>query len=179
MTRFRLIFAGVFMAVAGVVGARVSLGTAASRLIPGASTRDVAGDEAGLADRAQADPAADAMHFETVDVYVDAGETPLAAYQFSLRSAGKNALLSGLEGGEHAAFRPAPYYDAHALLDEQVIVAAFSTGADLPRGRSRVARLHVAVTGREPARYEAQLQTAAGSDGVRVDAKISVEAVVR
>lgn len=121
---------------------------------------------------AQADP----VRFQVVDVYVDAGDKPLAAYQVSLAATAKNALLSGVEGGDHPAFNLPPYYDAKALIDETVIVAGLSTADELPRGRTRVARLHVQVTGPADPRYEAKLQVAAGPDGAALDAKVTVEA---
>lgn len=119
-------------------------------------------------------PVVAAARFETVDVYIDAGETPLAAYQFTIQSATKSALLSGLEGGEHPAFSHPPYYDNAALIDEKVIVAAFSTADVLPQGRTRVARLHVQVQDEKDAEYVATLQTAAGADGSVIPAKVSV-----
>lgn len=119
------------------------------------------------------------VRFQTVDVYVDTGDMPLAAYQFSVHSATRSALLAGLEGGEHPAFAPPPYYDPQALIDEKVIVAAFSTADDLPKGRTRVARLHVQVTGEKDAEYVATLQTAAGADGSVIPAKLTVETTNR
>ncbi|QOV88909.1 hypothetical protein [Humisphaera borealis] len=124
-------------------------------------------------------PVAVPVRFETVDVYIDAGDKPLAAYQFTLHSATKTALLAGLEGGEHPAFAQPPYYDPRALIDERVIVAAYSTAEELPQGRTRVARLHVQVTGDKNAEYVATLQTAAGADGSIIPAKLTVETAVR
>ena len=119
---------------------------------------------------------ADPVRFQTVDVYVDPGDKPLAAYQFSVTAAAKTALLAGLEGGDHPAFARPPYYDPKALIDEAVVVAALSTADDLPRGRTRVARLHVQVTGRDDPRYDAKLHVAAGPDGTPLHAKVTVDA---
>ncbi len=102
-------------------------------------------------------PAAEGRHtvamqsgFVAIDIYIDSGNTPLAAYQFEFTARGTK--LVGVEGGEHAAFADAPYYDPAALADngnprqgERIIVAAFSTEHDLPTGRIRVARLHLQV----------------------------------
>lgn len=135
---------------------------------------ELEGDGAGASRRtvhARAAP----VRFQTIDVYVDAGGKPLAAYQVSVRSAAKNALLSGLEGGDHPAFARPPYYDPKALIDETVIVAGLSTADDLPRGRTRVARLHVQVTGADDPRFEAKLHVAAGPDGAAVAATVTVE----
>jgi len=120
-------------------------------------------------------PVAVDMRFSTVDVYVSSGDQPLAAYQFVVQAATQNVLLAGLEGGEHAAFRQAPYYDPKALLGERVVVAAFSTADALPRGRTRVARLHVQVSGDKDPEYIVTLQTAAGPDGGVIAATVTVE----
>jgi hypothetical protein len=123
-------------------------------------------------------PAAAAVRFGYLDVYVDAGEKPLAAYQFELTPTAGDVLLTGLEGGEHAAFRAAPYYDEAALhqAKSRVIVAAFNTGNDLPRGRTRVARLHLQITGPAEPAWATKLQVAASSDGKPIDAKVTVSA---
>jgi hypothetical protein len=118
------------------------------------------------------------VRFSHLDVYLDVGEKPLAAYQFELTPTAGDVLLTGLEGGEHAAFRDAPYYDPAALHQAKgrVIVAAFNTGGDLPRGRTRVARLHLQVTGPAEPAWATKLQVAASSDGKPIDAKLTVSA---
>jgi hypothetical protein len=127
-----------------------------------------------------AGPAADApaVRFSYLDVYLDVGAKPLAAYQVELTPTAGDVLLTGLEGGEHAAFRDAPYYDPAALhqAKSRVIVAAFNTGGDLPRGRTRVARLHLQVIGRADPAWAPKLQVAASSDGKPIDAKLTVTA---
>lgn len=124
-------------------------------------------------------PVAVDVRFETLDLYVDTGDKPLAAYQISLHSATGNALLSGLEGGEHPAFAQPPYYDPKALIDEKVIVAAFTTADQVPQGRTRVARLHVQVSGDKNPEYIATLQTAAGPEGTTFPARVTVVPSVR
>jgi hypothetical protein len=128
------------------------------------------------ADPVAAPPAA--VRFSHLDVYLDVGEKPLAAYQFELTPTGGDVLLTGLEGGEHAAFRDAPYYDPAALHQarSRVIVAAFNTGGDLPRGKTRVARLHLQVTGPAEPAWATKLQVAASSDGKPIDAKLTLSA---
>jgi hypothetical protein len=127
------------------------------------------------ADRAPAGPA---VRFAYLDVYVDPGAKPLAAYQVELSPTAGNVVLTGLEGGEHAAFRAAPYYDPAALhqAKSRVIVAAFKTGNDLPEGRTRVARLHLQITGPAEPAWATKLQVAASSDGKPIDAKVTVSA---
>jgi len=43
--------------------------------------------------------------FCAVDIYVDAGSTPLAAYQLAFAATNGVARIVGIEGGEHPAFR--------------------------------------------------------------------------
>ena len=127
--------------------------------------------------RAQ-DPAAapvrPASPFRFVDVFIDTHGKPLAAYQFELR-APKGVQLVGIEGGEHKAFAdPSPYYDPKALQDgERIVIAAFDTGADLPAGKTRVARLSVRVgPGDDPQAkpdYHVTLQVAASSDAKPIE----------
>ena len=121
---------------------------------------------------------APAVRFSFLDVYLDVGAKPLAAYHVELTPTGGDVVLTGLEGGEHAAFGDAPYYDPAALhqAKSRVIVAAFNTGADLPHGKTRVARLHLQVTGPAEPAWATKLQVAASSDGKPIDAKITVSA---
>ena len=127
---------------------------------------------------APAAPAARGVRFSYLDVYLDAGAKPLAAYQVELTSTAGHVLLTALEGGEHAAFKDAPYYDPAALhgANSRVIVAAFNTGGNLPSGRTRVARLHLQVTGPAEPAWATKLQVAASSDGKPIEAKLTVSA---
>ena len=121
------------------------------------------------------DAAAAAVRFTAVDVFVDSGKTPLAAYQFDFTGRGSQVLIVGLEGGEPSAFAEPPYYDPKAMKGSRVVVAAFSTkaAAELPTGRVRVATLHLQVSGEIEPQFDVKLVTAAGPDGERIDAKIS------
>src|SRR3982751_87227 len=88
-------------------------------------------------------PVAGGMRFAAIDVMVDSKEMKLGAWQVEVVVAKGNATIVGVEGGEHAAYKKAPYYDAKALAGGRIIVAAFDAGADLPMGETRVARLHM------------------------------------
>lgn len=111
--------------------------------------------------------------FMWIDVYVDAKDQPLAAYQFELAAKGDRLKIVGIEGGEHAAFVEPPHYDPAAMQNDRIIVAAFNTGDDVPQGRSRVARLHVQVTGEGGPDYAVWLRAAAAPDGKRIPATIT------
>ena len=115
-------------------------------------------------------PAAPASAFRYLDVFIDTQGAPLAAYQFEL-VAPKGVQLVGIEGGEHKAFANPPYHDPKALVDgERIVIAAFDTGADLPAGKTRVARLSVRVEDRQAKpEYHVTLQVAASSDAKPIE----------
>jgi hypothetical protein len=114
--------------------------------------------------------------FEAIDVFVDSGQTPLAAYQIEIKEkAGSqgSARLVGIEGGAVAPYKAAPFYDPAALnedaLRDRIVIAAFSTDANLPTGKSRIARLHMQVSGAEPV-FALKLMTAGAADGHKIEA---------
>ncbi len=111
--------------------------------------------------------------FEYIDVFIDPGNKSLAAYQFELKTDSNTAQIVGVEGGEHAAFKSAPYYDPTALSKNRIIVAAFNTSSDLPKTKTRVARLHMRLTG--DAKYQLQLESSAGADGSDLGAAVTFE----
>jgi hypothetical protein len=116
--------------------------------------------------------AEDAAHFRTVDIYVDAGGTPLAAYQLEFQARRGNAKIVGIEGGADAVFKDPPYYDAKAMQQDRVIIAAFSTEAEakLPKQKTRVASIHVRVSDEENPDYAVKLTVAADSSGKKISA---------
>jgi hypothetical protein len=118
-----------------------------------------------------------AIRFRTVDLYVDTKDKSLAAYQLEFTAGGANAKIVGIEGGEHPAFSEAPFYDPKAMQQERVILAAFSTkpAAGLPKGKTRVATLHLQTRGTEELELTVKLQAAAGPNGETVKAETSVQ----
>jgi hypothetical protein len=116
-----------------------------------------------------------AVRFRPLDVYVDSGTRPLAAYQIEVAVVSGRGEIVGVEGGEHQAFRAAPYYDPAALQGGRIIIAAFSTSADLPTGRTRVATLHMQESRTELPDYQAKLMVAASIDGHRIEAVASLK----
>jgi len=111
--------------------------------------------------------------FLVVDVLVDSGAEPLAAYQLTIAARGGQAKIVGIEGGEGTAFQQPPYYDAKAIQRERAILAAFQTlpESQLPRGKVRVATVHWQVKGAVQPEFVVQLQTAAGADGHPIRAR--------
>jgi len=124
-----------------------------------------------------AEPAATrpaAVRFTSVAVYVDSGDTPLAAYQVEVMAKGGDVKIVGVEGGAHQAFADAPRYDPAALKGGRIIIAAFNTGKDLPTGRTRVATVHVVISGDAKPVYNVTLTTAADADGRRIAPAVSL-----
>ena len=114
------------------------------------------------------------VRFGYVDIFVDSAGQPLAAYQCEITATAGDVTLVGIEGGEHAAFKEPPYYDPKALGQKRIILGAFDTGVDLPRGRTRVARLMVRIAGPVRPAYDAKVHVAGLPDGKPAPATISV-----
>ena len=102
----------------------------------------------------QVERAAGAVRFATYDLILKS-DTPVAAWQSEIKAKGTGAAkVVGIEGGEPAAFSQAPFYDPAALhedqLKERIILAAYSTAGTIPAGETRIARLHLQLTGDAP-----------------------------
>ena len=126
---------------------------------------------------AQPGGANQAVRFQAVDIVIDSREAPLAAYQLEFLIKIGNARVVGVEGGEHPAFKEAPSHDPKAIQQERVIIAAFNTSAAdrLPKGRTRVATIHLQVIGEQTPECMVQLQTAATAEGRKISAKATFE----
>ena len=115
------------------------------------------------------------VRFAPVHIYLDSGNRSLAAYQFELKATAGQIEIVGIEGGKHEAFSEAPYYDPAALAQDRIIIAAFNTGQDLPKGRTRIATIHLQITGETEPQYELNLTVAGDADGNEIPAKITFE----
>jgi hypothetical protein len=116
------------------------------------------------------------VRFAPLHIYLDSGSRPLAAFQFELKAAAGQIKIVGVEGGQHAAFKEAPYYDKAALYkSNRIIIAAFNTGSELPKGRTRIATIHLQIIGDAEPDYELKLTVAADADAKEIPAKISFE----
>lgn len=119
-------------------------------------------------------PVAGEVRFTRIAVYVDAGGDGLAAYQVEITTTG-DAKIVGIASGDSPAFAEPAYYDPVALhRGGLIILAAISTAADLPHGRTRVAELQMAETG--DVAYKIRLMAAARADGSRFEPAVSVGA---
>lgn len=115
------------------------------------------------------------VRFAPLHIYLDSGSQPLAAFQFELKAAAGQVEIVGVEGGQHKAFKEAPYYDPAALANDRIIIAAFNTGRELPKGRTRIATIHLQIIGDAEPDYELKLTVAADADAKEIVAKISFE----
>lgn len=113
-----------------------------------------------------------AARFGWVDVVVSTGDLPLAAYQVEVRPAAdapgrESVRIVGIEGGDAGPFASPPFYDPEAMKGERVIIAAVSTkpAAELPRGKVRVARVHIRWEGDPRPSMTATLSAAGDADG--------------
>lgn len=110
----------------------------------------------------------DEPRFTWVDVYIDSADRGLAAYQFEVTTAAK---IVGVEGGEVPQFKDAPYYDPAALHGGRIIIAALTVD-EAPKGRIRVARLHMYETGKPD--YASKLMVAAAPGGDKIEARVEI-----
>jgi hypothetical protein len=118
-------------------------------------------------------------YFTTVDLFV-VSDTPVAAWQVELTERRGAMQIVGIERGDDSTFRDPPFYDRVAVergATDRVVLASFSLSdaAQLPRGRVRVARVHVRATGSVEPDYEARLVAAGTADGRPLDAQLSLE----
>ena len=115
------------------------------------------------------------VRFAPLHISLDSGNKSLAAYQFELKTAAGHIEIVGVEGGKHKAFKEAPYYDPAALAKDRIIIAAFSTAGDLPKGRTRIATIHLQIAGDAKPQYELKLTVAADADAKEIPAEITFE----
>jgi len=115
------------------------------------------------------------VRFAPLRIYIDSGSKSLGAYQFELKAVAGQIKIVGVEGGQHEAFKEAPYYDPAALTRDRIIIAAFSTGGNLPKGRTRVATIHLQIIGDAEPQYELKLTVAADADAKEIPAGITFE----
>jgi hypothetical protein len=135
------------------------------------------GQAVGPTDRTEG--AGAAMRFAALDVVIDAGKGELGCYQVEVNAL-EGVKVVGIEGGD-GIFGVPPFYDPEALVDgERIVVASFSTEApgQLPRGRVRVARVHVtAPVGMDDAallKMPSRLVVATDGDGKTIAARLSL-----
>jgi len=128
---------------------------------------------AGLAQAEQ-----EAIRFATVDVYLQS-DAPVAAWQFECSDRRGLMQVVGVERGESPAYQRAPYYDREAVRlgkAERIIVADYSlaSATELPSGRTRIATLHLMLSGEDAPDLNAMLIIASDSAGQAIEASIDL-----
>jgi hypothetical protein len=115
------------------------------------------------------------VHFAAYDIFVDSKNVPLAAYQIEFAGPAKQVTITGIEGGEHDAFKTPPFYDPKAIQQERVILAAFNSAAPskLPTGKIRVATIHLQFKGPQRPDFVLTPHIAAGPEGKSISIKTS------
>lgn len=115
------------------------------------------------------------IRFQAADVFMDSGNESLAAYQVEIRYNKKRVKIVGLEGGETGFFEEPPYYDPRGMVQGRIILASFTTeDAKAPKGKGRVARLHLQILGSESPVLTIRLMAAAKPGAERIHSKPSI-----
>lgn len=119
------------------------------------------------------------VSFSSVDIYLDSAD-PVAAWQLEFAATSGVMKVVGVENGESDVFGDAPYYDREAVDQgraDRIIVADYSLAVEsaLPRGRFRVATLHLMLSENDTPEFGTRLIVTATHDGSRTDATISLE----
>lgn len=119
------------------------------------------------------------IRFAAIDIYLHSTE-PVAAWQFELNDRHGLMKVVGVENGESAAYARVPYYDREAVRlgeADRIVVADYSLAdvAKLPSGRTRIATIHLMLSGDDDADFNLLLITATTYDGLATDASISFE----
>lgn len=125
--------------------------------------------------------AADQIRFASVGVYLDSTD-PVAAWQFELSENSGSMQVVGVEGGDSAVYQRAPYYDREAVqlgTADRITVADYSVAdaSELPSGRTRIATVHVMLSGPDDPNFVITLVTAVQTDGSVIAATLSLKLV--
>jgi hypothetical protein len=113
--------------------------------------------------------------FSTIEIYLDGGDQPLAAYQLTLQYAQADTRLVGIEGGSTPAFADAPHYDPRALRGGTIKLAAMQLEGPWPTHRVHVATLHVEHSATVTPRLAASQVVAATRNGGAATVDFSYE----
>jgi len=122
-----------------------------------------------LAPRVQAQ-----SRFAIYDLFIDPQAEPLAAYQVKIKASSGHVKIISVEGGEHPAFKAAPYFVPTAIQKETIKLAAFSTvtAKELPEQQTRVASIHIQFDESEAVKFDLKLQAAATVNGRPIEPRL-------
>lgn len=108
------------------------------------------------------------VRFSAMDLYIDSGKEPLAAWQVEISTTAK---VVGIEGGD-GVFASPPTYDPAALAGGRVVLAGLTLDEKPPSGRVLVARLHLQESGATV--YTPKLIATSGQGGKKIFATIEI-----
>ena len=111
--------------------------------------------------------------FGIVDLFVDSAQTRLGAWEMEFKATTGQVEIVGIERGDNADFHDPPYYDPAALQGNRIIVGAFNLAKELPMGKTRVARLHLHISGNQKPLYAVNLVVAGDKEGKPIAAQAS------
>lgn len=111
--------------------------------------------------------------FGTVDLFVDSAKAQLAAWQMEFKATAGQVEIVGIERGDNPDFHDPPYYDPAGLKSNRIVVGAFNISEKPPVGKTRVARLHLHITGTQKPVYAVNLVVAGDQEGKPITAQAS------
>jgi len=114
------------------------------------------------------------VRFRRFDILIDPKGAPLAAYQVELIREAGDGVIAGIEGGDAAPFGEPPDYDREAMSRDRIILAAYTTDAQVPTSRVRVAGLVVRERGPAAVRFRARLVVAGTPEGKAIRADVVI-----
>ncbi|MEE9391471.1 MAG: hypothetical protein V3W41_03100 [Planctomycetota bacterium] len=112
--------------------------------------------------------------FRSYGLYLDTHDAGLGAWQVEVVDLAAKSRLVGIEGGEHRAFAQPAFYDPKALQGARIVLAAFAPDDELPRGKTRVATLHLRVDADAPPEFKLRLIAAVDALGNDIDAELEI-----
>jgi hypothetical protein len=157
-------------------------------LLPGLLLAFVLAGEVLSQDREPREPAPEAEprpaekaaeSFRAVDLWVDSGESRLAAYQVVVTYDKAAVEIVGVEGGATPGFESAPFFDEAGKNAGRIVLAAFTRDAKAVAGRKRLGRLHLMVTGKPEFEIKVEkVVTAAKIGGDKIEVAAELKASV-
>jgi len=113
--------------------------------------------------------------FTYVDIMIDPKGQPLAAWQVEFTAEVGQISLVGVEAGDAPAYsKKPPYYDPAALAGNRIILGDFSLDPNLPKTKTRIARLMLEIRGGIQPQYVTKLIAAANPDGKTIPVDLSL-----
>jgi hypothetical protein len=119
---------------------------------------------------------ATAAEFAVYDIFLDPDGNSLAAYQIKIWDRNAAIKIISVEGGEHTAFKDAPFFDPKAIQRNIIKLASFRVGTTetLPKSKTRIASLHVEIGPGLKPDLAVRLEAAARPGGGKLHPAVSI-----